>query len=213
MVSYAVNFNDYKHFITRIDEELLQAQEHLNRTFTKFVHGTSNFRLRQELGILNKQYDNLINRIVQYGSLHRQKRSLLPIVGSALSFLFGTISDGDLHTIRRNIQTISNNQMRMKHIVAQSLTVLNVTRLEVSQNRKAINRIVSSLLYFENTIDNITSLMQQEINRMDLFIHLYYHLEISINEIKMMIQQATVQMEQLNLQLNMLSLGPLLHTC
>lgn len=42
----------------------------------------------------------------------REKRALLPIVGKALSFLFGTGDEDDLTVIRNNIQTLANNQIK-----------------------------------------------------------------------------------------------------
>ena len=39
--------------------------------------------------------------------INRDKRSLVPIVGQALSFLFGTVSDNDLENINKNIETLA----------------------------------------------------------------------------------------------------------
>ena len=62
----------------------------------------------------------------------RSKRSLLPIVGKALSFLFGTVSEDNLQSIKSKIKKIS-------HVVEESLTLLNDTREHVIQSRQAIN--------------------------------------------------------------------------
>ena len=71
----------------------------------------------------------------------RSKRSLLPIVGKALSFLFGTVSEDDLQSIKSNINKLAANQKKISHVVEESLTLLNDTREHVIQNRQAINNV------------------------------------------------------------------------
>lgn len=44
--------------------------------------------------------------------LVREKRALLPIVGKALSFLFGTGDEDNLTVIRNNIQTLAKYQIK-----------------------------------------------------------------------------------------------------
>lgn len=41
---------------------------------------------------------------------YRRRRSLLPIIGKALIFLFRTVSESDLQGIRKNINNLANNQ-------------------------------------------------------------------------------------------------------
>ena len=47
----------------------------------------------------------------------RQRPSLLPFIGSALSFLFGTVSESDLSSIRNNVKLLSQNQNKLFHVV------------------------------------------------------------------------------------------------
>ena len=62
--------------------------------------------IRVLLNSIVKTYQNF--RILQ----SRSKRSLQPIVGKAQSFLFGTVSEDDLHSIKSNINQLSANQRK-----------------------------------------------------------------------------------------------------
>ena len=75
----------------------------------------------------------------------RQRRSLLPIVGKALSFLFGTVSEDDLNSIKQGVNNLANNQKKISHIVEKTLTILDTTRLEVSENRQEIDGLIVAL--------------------------------------------------------------------
>ena len=56
--------------------------------------------LHDEIAMLNDTYQAIKNNFDDYQSLrsgnYRPKRSLLPIIGQAMSLLFGTISESDL---------------------------------------------------------------------------------------------------------------------
>ena len=57
----------------------------------------------------------------------RKKRSLIPLIGRLTSFLFGTVSEGDLNSVKRNIHRLSNNQNRLVHVLNESLTLMNIS--------------------------------------------------------------------------------------
>lgn len=59
---------------------------------------------------------------------YRRRRSLLPIIGKAFSFLFRTVSESDLQGIRKNINNLANNQQKITHVVKESLTLINSTK-------------------------------------------------------------------------------------
>ena len=93
----------------------------------------------------------------------RSKRSLIPIVGKALSFLFGTVSESDLASINRNIGNLAKNQKRISHVVSESLTLLNETRVHVIQNRQTINNIILSMSILGEQMRNLTMKLEQSI--------------------------------------------------
>lgn len=67
---------------------------------------------------------------------------MLPIIGKAMRFLFGTLSEEDIGSIKSNIRVLAENQNKISHVLTENLSILNVTRIEVSQNRQAINSLI-----------------------------------------------------------------------
>lgn len=58
------------------------------------------------------------------------------------------MSEGDLQGIRNNINNLANNQQKITHVVKESLTLINSTRIAVQENRQQINEIVGSLVTY-----------------------------------------------------------------
>jgi uncharacterized protein YpuA (DUF1002 family) len=86
----------------------------------------------------------------------RRKRSLLPFVGSALSFLFGTVSEGDLNVIRNQVNTLSRNQQRISHVVQKSLTIVKQNSGLIAENRQSINHFITDLSLLHTRLNNVT---------------------------------------------------------
>ena len=75
--------------------------------------------LHDEIALLNDTYQAIKNNFDDYQSLrsgnYRPKRSLLPIIGQAMSLLFGTISESDLENIQTSIKNLAKNQISIIH--------------------------------------------------------------------------------------------------
>ena len=98
--------------------------------------------LRKEIAGIRIFLDSIVETYQNFRILQtRSKRSLLPIVGKALTFLFGKVSEDDLQSIKSNINKLAANQKKISHVVEESLTLLNNTREYVIQNRQAINNV------------------------------------------------------------------------
>ena len=63
--------------------------------------------IRNHLDDLNMEFQQL--RALEFSHQGRGKRSLLPFVGSLTSFLFGTVSEDDLLSIKRNLGALAKN--------------------------------------------------------------------------------------------------------
>ena len=82
----------------------------------------------------------------------RSKRSLLPIIGEAMSLLFGTVSDVDLENIRRSVEDLALNQESLIHNLEQRMTILNLSRIEIAGNRRAIMDLVQCVQALDDKI-------------------------------------------------------------
>ena len=97
----------------------------------------------------------------------------------------------------------------MAHIIDENISVINVTRVEMSEYRQAINKIIGSLSLLNSKIGNITQALESKVFQVSQFIQLYLQLDSVIQAKRRTIWRAGTYMEHIQLQLNMLSLGHL----
>lgn len=72
---------------------------------------------------LNRKYLEQETREIRF--MHRRRtRALIPIVGKVLSFLFGTLDEADLDTIKTNVRNLADNQEQIKHVLTESMTFI-----------------------------------------------------------------------------------------
>ena len=62
-----------------------------------------------------------------------------------MSFLFGTISKSHSDDVRRSIIDLSQNQQDIIHVLEEKMTILNVSRVQISENRDAILDLNASI--------------------------------------------------------------------
>ena len=104
--------------------------------------------LRKEIAGIRIFLDSIVETYQNFRILQaRSKRSLLPIVGKALSFLFGTVSEDDLQSIKSNINKLTANQTKISHVVEESMTLLNDTREHVIHAVKPSITLIESEPY------------------------------------------------------------------
>ena len=72
----------------------------------------------------------------------RYKRGLIPIVGKALSFLFGTVSEDDLTSIKSNLRALTISQNKLIRVVREGMTILNTIQGRIIENREKIDDII-----------------------------------------------------------------------
>ena len=84
----------------------------------------------------------------------RIKRSLLPF-GHLLSFLFGAADQDDLNEIKADVKRLCENQMDQTNILNEILTITNISRGLINENRTKVNIIRDTLLGINETIISI----------------------------------------------------------
>ena len=223
LVTFVIDLNPYEQFLTKLENDFITVEnslENIEKMFgttnsrgflhpeTFFIGALTNFR--QELQSLKFLEVHLKNMFSTVKSLKvKNKRSILPFIGSALSFLFGTVSEQDLSSIRRNIKTLSKNQNKIAHVVKDSLTILNSTRTAVGENRKAINTLTDALQTLDDKRDGEKDALIKGITELASFVQAYAQMDRLMAALKDILHKAQLDMEHLQSQLNMLSLGHL----
>ena len=69
-----------------------------------------------------------------------------------MSWLFGTGTKKNVREIKRHIKTLASNQEELVHIVAERLSILNITRTEVKQYRHMIDVLDHTLTSMDANI-------------------------------------------------------------
>ena len=102
---------------------------------------------------LRDMYSDSSNLI---GHIHnRNKRSLLPL-GGLLSFLFGTANQDDIDSIKQDVRTLYANQADQSEVLNELVTITNVSRGLINDNRDIINNLVGTTLNLNDTIGSIS---------------------------------------------------------
>ena len=121
LLSIVIDFDDFEHFMSLVDEDIKQAEAVISITIPKRVMVEYEaFRnalagLRQETGFLKELKISIKTEVEQIMRMHdynpsRTKRSLLPFIGEGLSWLFGVVTDEDLSQIRHQISLLSKKK-------------------------------------------------------------------------------------------------------
>ena len=128
---------------------------------------------------------NLVESYIDLHAIHtRIWRSLIQVIGKGLSFLFGTATESDLKVIHNNIDKLAKNQEEMAHVIDENISVINITRVEMSQYRQTLNKIIGSLVVLDAKHGNITQAHEREVFQVGQFVQLYLQLDSVIQAIR-----------------------------
>ena len=116
----------------------------------------------------------------------------------------------DLNDIRGSVKTLSDNQKKVQHVVKQSLSLINMTHDRVVENRKKINEIGSGMEELMAVVEGINRELQlesKENRSWKIFLNFYLQVRSILNNAGEVIMELNFYLEELQVQLNMLSMG------
>lgn len=216
LITLVHDLQPYEDFIQHIKTDLKQVRRYIDTMSNKFhqsgekVYVSTLLMLRKEVKLINDIHQGLLLSFGHYKDLSqtqtRSRRALLPIVGDISSFLFGTVTEGDLQDIRSNIGKLAENQGRIIHDVKQSMSLINMSRVYISENRKAIKDLVEYVSSVEERLDGVTELLLDRVYSMEQFLNQFSQLTLILNEIKQATQRAVLYLENLRMDMNMLTM-------
>ena len=73
------------------------------------------------------------------------RRSLLPFLGDALSWLTGTATTKDIHSIKTRINQLIATQASQHNTLVHIVSILNITRYATQVNRHSINTLMDAV--------------------------------------------------------------------
>lgn len=215
-VTFVHDLKPFQNLINQIKNDLARTDE-IIRVMTNFYRNTNRtgyeetfISLHVEIDMLTDTYNSIYDSFDEFQSLsvdnQRNKRSLIPIVGQLMSTLFGTVSENDLDNINRNIKALASNQQQIIHDLDVSLSVLNLTRMQVAENRRSIMDLIIVIQKLDVKVVELGQLLEQKFARLEQFIHTYLQFKMILDEIRLTTQDAVFYLENLKSELNMLSM-------
>ncbi|CAC5415478.1 unnamed protein product [Mytilus coruscus] len=215
LVTFIIDLKPFEGFLNRISHDMVKSSALAQTVLRRYEQpGKEHFyntfsNLEQEFNLLMDMHRSITDSFDDFKTLHRHRRSVLPFIGSAMSFLFGTLTEDDINLIKGNVRTLAQNQKKISHILTENLSILNITRLEVSQNRDAINKLSRGLQDLDIRLVNITEAIEKQIIDLENFVQIYIQLDLITGDLKQLIQRGFFYLEHIKDQLSMLSLGHL----
>ena len=119
------------------------------------------------------------------------RRSLLPFLGDALSWLTGTATTKDINSIKTRINQLIATQLSQQETLVHIISILNVTRYATQVNRHSINPLMDAARATSHDINNLynlTTSLTTSINFHQLILHIrsvFANLHDSLNYIQM----------------------------
>ena len=86
------------------------------------------------------------------------RRSLLPFLGDALSWLMGTATTKDIHIIKTRIDQLIATQASQCNTLVHIISILNITRYATQVNTCGINILMDAIRTTSHDINNLYNL-------------------------------------------------------
>ena len=166
-------------------------------------------QMLKEIAVLTSAYKGLQNELKNYAFLSassRERRSLIPIVGRVLSGAFGLATTGQVRALRTGIQTLSDNQEKIYHLVENQISMINVSRKYIKENRQTINKLIIGVHQIDMKVNNISQILITDLNTIGRFVQIYSQLNLALQSIKRMIDSAQRYVDHLRLELSFLAI-------
>ena len=154
----------------------------------------------------HSRFYNLIGTTKNHPS-NTVKRSLLPL-GNILGFLFGTSGSGDIKGLKKDIQTLYANHIKHGEILNEVITITNISRGLIHENKLTINNLTDSVEFLNETLVNIHEDIETLfVTRRFLLVH--GEVQIHSHRLKSSIDKILDDVNHLHVYLNVLSAGKL----
>ena len=116
------------------------------------------------------------------------------------------MSEKDLDNINRNIKALATNQKQIIHDLDVSLSVLNLSRMQVTENRRPIMDLIIVVQKLDRNILNFLQAFSAQFLRPEQFVHTYLQFQMILDEINQTTQDAMIYIDSLKSELDMLSM-------
>ena len=138
---------------------------------------------------------------------NRNKRFLLPL-GGLFSFLFGTADQDDLDDIKKEVQTIYDNQVHQTEVLNDVISISNVSRTLINENREKINGMIQNIATIYTDLEEVKKDLQ-ELFETRRFLLIYSEVVIHYNRLRVSTETLKSDINKVAQYLTMLNSGKL----
>lgn len=127
------------------------------------------YEMKQKFHAINTEIQD-IQSVLQSGNQKRRKRSILPIASGLLEFLVGVPSEKSFRKIEARIANIESFNEKYSHILQDSVTLLNISHIQISENRDRLYELSNQNDILFEQLHNVTEHFDSIISPMSQFI-------------------------------------------
>ena len=110
------------------------------------------------------------------GSTRCVRRSLLPFLGDALSWLTGTATTKDVTSIKQRVNQLISIQHSQQETLVHVISILNITRYSIQVNRQHIKIVMNTAEKTHQdvtTLYNFTHLLYSSLSYQQILLHIH----------------------------------------
>jgi len=219
--SFFTDLQSYQGYMTGLEVNLKRADNLTNQVVEQYRNQKNPFYLRlyigqkNEIAALKSMYriaKRELRDVITIQKSKRVKRALVPFLGKVLSWLTGTLTKADLRQVSQHINVLSNNQERLIHVLNDTLSILNVTNIEVQKNRHALRALSDLIKETDSRLAVFSRELQEYLKHQSDFLITYLQLDLMITELRESVEKSMFYMDNVKMQMDQLSLGHLAPT-
>ncbi len=163
LIAFEMDTKPYEYLLQTIHSNLVKVKEEILKIHVEALHPgapqeaefaysltsqTLIARLQVDFDGLIDYHQQLLDEVARIDSLlspesSRTSRALLPFLGTVLRGLTGVADQKTVQSIRREITKLAHSGQHIAHVVEEGITILNITRAEVAENRIAFNKVLN----------------------------------------------------------------------
>ncbi len=214
--TFLTDIDAYGNFVNRLQLEIDYVKALITTVLEGLDNANSYYTMvsAQQLEIIeiNVTFQTAkveLREIFKLGQVNRQRRAVIPLVGKSLNFLFGTLTKKDLRLIKDNIHTLTRNDEQIFHLVEESLSIINVTRIEAEENRAALNELNDIVKDVQIKLNDVKLRFDQRFDRLVNYLRLYLQFNIMINDLRDAVSRSLIYIHGFKNKISQLALGHL----
>ena len=149
LISFVIDLSTYERFLDLLTRDInkvaIMTDKVLNATGTPGHSILRNYKIvldgmRGEISVVKGVHAGIFESFSDYKLLKetdgqsRRKRYIFSFIGDIMGELFNVMTHNDISGIQKNVHKLAANQDTLMHVVEESISVLNVSRMEIKKN-------------------------------------------------------------------------------